>query len=220
VTRALRGAACAVAHLLGLAVCSVLVLAVSYVLSWRLLVGDAAGSDLPFHLDLARWVDSTFPAIGWWYPWDANGIPYREGYPLAAHWTAVAVARAAHLTVADGLQVVEFLVSPLCALGVYAYVAWRLRRPVAGLVAALLYLLSPMAWTLLADWGFYANQAGTVLFMPALIAIDACFARWLAGDRGWRFRLPPPSSARRCSRSPPTRPPSRRSSAGPGCAGC
>jgi hypothetical protein len=166
-----------------------LISATAYILSWPLLWGGVAGSDALYHMHLANWVSGTFPRIDWWYRWDAAGIPYREGYPLAAHWVAVAIARILGLVVAHGMQVVQAAINPLCALGVYAFCAWRLRRPLAGLVAALLYLLSPMAWTFLVDWGFYANQAGTVLFMPVLIAVDTVFHRWIAGDRGWPFRL-------------------------------
>ena len=86
------------------------------------------------------------------------------------------------------MQVVQFAINPLSALGVYGYCAWRLGRPLAGLIGALLYLLSPIAWTFLVDWGFYANEAGDVFFMPALIALDAFFTRWQQGDRGWLMR--------------------------------
>src|SRR5207302_7256683 len=72
---------------------------------------------------------------------------------------------------------------------VYVFCALRLKRPLVGLVAGGLYLLSPMAWTFLVDWGFYANQTGTVLFMPILIALDFFFEHWASGVRGWRYRL-------------------------------
>ena len=84
---------------LRLAVAAALIAATSYVLGWRILYDGLHGSDCLFHLNLASWVASTFPAIGWWYPWDGNGVPYREGYPLVAHWLTVAAAR---LTTAGG----------------------------------------------------------------------------------------------------------------------
>src|SRR5439155_23722265 len=33
------------------------------------------------------------------------------------------------------------------------------------------------------------SEVGLVLFMPALIAIDAFHERWMAGGTGWRYRL-------------------------------
>jgi hypothetical protein len=174
---------------LRLGVAATLLGAAAWVLSWRLLWKQPAGSDTLFHLQLATWVSASWPRIDWWFRWDASGLSYREGYPLAAHWLVAAMARVAGLETAGALQVVQFLVTPLCALGVYLFCAWRLQRPLAGLAAGLFYLLNPISWTFLVDWGFFANQVGTVLFMPCLIALDACFAGWLAGRRDWPWRL-------------------------------
>ena len=165
------------------------IFAVAYVLSWQVLYAGPVGNDILYHLHLSQWVDSTFPNLGWWYRWDDHGIAYREGYPLAAHWVAVAISRLGSIDVASGMQVVEFATNPLGALGIYVFCAWRLHRPLAGLVAGVAYLLSPFTWTFLVDWGFFSNQAGTVLFMPSLIALDVFFDEWEAGRRGWKYRL-------------------------------
>jgi hypothetical protein len=163
--------------------------AVAYVLSWQILYSGPVGNDTLFHLHLARWVDSSFPALHWWYRWDDHGIAYREGYPLAAHWVAAAVSRVGSFDLPQAMQVVQFALAPLGALGIYVFCAWRLHRPLAGLVAGIAYLLSPLTWTFLVDWGFYSNQTGTVLFMPGMIALDVFFEEWSAGRRGWKFRL-------------------------------
>jgi hypothetical protein len=170
-------------------VAGIILMLVAYVLSWRILWDGVTGSDSPYHLDLTNWIASSFPAIDWWYRWDAGGVPYHEGYPLAVHWLTVAVSRATHLGLTNAMELVQFSITPLCAIGVYAFCALRLKRPLVGLVAGGLYLLSPMAWTFLVDWGFFANQAGTVLFMPFLIALDLFFEQWTSGARGWRYRL-------------------------------
>ena len=166
----------------------ILITLTAYALSWRILWGGLTGSDLPYHLDLVSWVAKSFPSISWWYPWDAAGTSFREGYPLTAHWLTVGLSRLLHLGLSDAMQVFQFAITPLCALGIYAFCAFRLRRPMVGLVAGLLSLLSPIAWTFLVDWGFYANQAGTVLFMPILIALDVFFEEWSLGNGGWRYR--------------------------------
>jgi len=173
----------------GMLLAAAILTAAAYVLGWRIFWDGPVGSDALYHLHLVTWVANTFPGIDWWYRWDAGGLSYREGYPLAAHWLTAAVAQLAGLALAQAMQVVQFAINPLCALGVYAFCAVRLKRPLAGVVAGLLYLLSPMTWTFLVDWGFYANQAGTVLFMPVLIAVDILFHQWLKGARGWAYRL-------------------------------
>ena len=166
-----------------------IIFALAYVLSWQILYSGPVGNDTLFHLHLARWVDSSFPGLHWWYRWDDHGIGYREGYPLAAHWTVVAVSRLATVDLTQAMQLVQFAIAPLGALGVYAFCAWRLRRPLAGLVAGVAYLLSPLTWTFFVDWGLFANQVGTVLFMPSVIALDVFFEEWSAGRRGWKWRL-------------------------------
>jgi hypothetical protein len=170
-------------------VAGALIFAVAYVLSWQLLWAGMAGSEAPFHLHLIEWVATSFPSLPWWYPWDAMGVSYREAYPLASHWLAVATSRAFSTNLEGGAQVIQFALMPLTATGLYAFFDWRLRRPIAGVAAAVLFLLSPIGWVEWTHFGLYASWVGMVLFMPALIALDAFFFAWLAGDRGWKFRL-------------------------------
>lgn len=172
-----------------LAAAGALIFAVAYVLSWQLLWAGMAGAEAPFHLHLIEWVATTFPNLPWWYPWDAMGVSYREAYPLASHWLAVAASRAFSINLEGGAQVIQFTLMPLTAIGLYAFFDWRLRRPVAGVAAAVLFLLSPIGWVEWTHFGLYASWVGMVLFMPALIALDAFFFAWLSGDRRWRFRL-------------------------------
>ena len=164
--------------------------AVAYVLSWQILFNGLPHGDTLFHLHLTNFAASTFPGLPtWWYPWDGNGLPYREGYPLTAHWLAVAAARMGGTNLAGGIQIVDFLVSPICAIGVYVFCDWRLKRPLAGLIAGVLYLLSPMSWFGLYSLGVYTDQVSTMLFMPAMIALDMVATAWVAGHRGWDFRV-------------------------------
>ncbi len=163
--------------------------AATYVLAWPILQNGGMGNDFLWHYHLATWVNKAFPNLPWWYPWDVSGTPYREIYPLIPHWLTVAVARLSGSDLSTAIQLVQFFVNPISALGVYAFFDWRIRHPLAGLAAGLLFLLSPIAWVLMTDYGLYAYQVGTALLMPAVIAIDALFSRWLAGDRGWAYRL-------------------------------
>ncbi|MFI5283649.1 MAG: hypothetical protein ACHQ0J_11060, partial [Candidatus Dormibacterales bacterium] len=163
---------------------------VAYFLSWQILWGGLPGSEAPFHLHLMTWVASTFPNLPWWYPWDGMGVSYREAYPLAAAWLAVAISRGSALNIEGGAQVVEFLLMPATALGLYCYFDWRMHRPLTGLAAGLLLLLSPIGWVEFTHFGLYASWVGMVFFMPCVIAIDATFHAWLDRDGGWRFRLP------------------------------
>ena len=168
---------------------SVLIALAAWVVRWQVLWGGLSGSDTAYHLHLARWVADSFPLLHWWYRWDAMGVSYREGYPLAPSWLTVAVAQINGLSLDHAMQVVQFAINPLCAIGIYAFCAWRMGRPLVGLVAGVMFLLSPIAYTFLLDWGFYASQMGTVLVMPSVIAIDVFCEEWQAERSGWTFRL-------------------------------
>lgn len=172
----------------GVVLAASIVLVVAYVLSWQLLWGGMAGSEAPFHLHLIQWVATTFPNLPWWYPWDGMGVSYREAYPLASHWLSVAASQLFSTSLEGGAQVVQFALMPASALGVCAFFAWRLKRPMAGVVAAVLFLISPLPWVEWTRFGLFASWAGMPLFMPAVISLDVFFVAWLAGVNGWRMR--------------------------------
>jgi hypothetical protein len=173
---------------LRLVAAATIVTAIAYVLSWQILWKGMAGSEAPFHLHLIEWVATTFPNLPWWYPWDGMGVSYREAYPLASHWLAVAASRIFSTGLEGGAQVIQFGLMPLSALGLYAFFDWRLKRPVAGIVAGVLFMLSPLPWVEWTHFGLFASWVGMPIFMPAVIALDVFFTAWLAGDRGWRLR--------------------------------
>jgi hypothetical protein len=172
-----------------LVVAAAVIGAVAYALSWQILRGGMVGSEAPFHLHLIDWVATTFPNLPWWYPWDGMGVSYRDAYPLASHWLAVAFSRAFSVNLEGGAQLIQFALVPLTALGLYCFFSWRLQRPLAGVAAAVLFMLSPIGWVEWTHFGLYASWVGMVLFMPCLIALDAFFFAWVAGDRGPAFRV-------------------------------
>jgi hypothetical protein len=166
-----------------------LILAVSYVLSWPFLSDGLQGIDYLWHWHLASWVSTEFPRLPFWNRWDLSGVPYRNLYPILPHWLAVAVSRLLGIDLLSGIQLVQFAVTPLLALGLYAFCDWRWKRPLVGLVAALLFLIDPLSWVETIDYLWFASQLGVVFFMPALIALDWYFALWSAKVVGWQPRL-------------------------------
>ena len=171
-----------------LVVAAGIILALAYVLSWQILWGGMAGAEAPFHLHLIEWVATTFPNLPWWYPWDGMGVSYREAYPLVSHWLAVAASHVFSTSLQGGAQIVQFALMPLSALGLYAFFDWRLRRPLAGVAASILFLISPLPWVEWAHFGLFASWVGLPVFMPVVIALDVFFHAWLSGDRSWRIR--------------------------------
>jgi len=167
----------------------VAILALSYVLSWPFLVDGLQGIDYLWHWHLASWVSTEFPGLPFWNRWDLSGVPYRNYYPILPHWLAVAVSRLFGLDLFGGIQLVQFSVTPLLALGIYAFCDLRWKRPLVGIVAAVLFLIDPLSWVETIDYLWFASQLGIVFFMPALIALDWFFALWSMKVGGSRQRL-------------------------------
>jgi hypothetical protein len=159
------------------------------VLSWPVLYDGPQGIDYLWHWHLASWVSTEFPGLPFWNRWDLSGVPYRNLYPILPHWLAVGVSRGFGLDLFGGMQLVQFAVTPLLAIGIYAFCDWRWKRPAVGIVAALLFLINPLTWIETVDYMWFASQVGLVFFMPALMALDWYFALWSTKAAGWRPRL-------------------------------
>ncbi|HKW06060.1 MAG TPA: hypothetical protein VJS19_00675, partial [Candidatus Dormibacteraeota bacterium] len=166
-----------------------MIIVVSYVLSWPVLEDGPQGVDYLWHWHLASWVSTEFPGLPFWNRWDLSGVAYRNLYPILPSWLVVALSRVSGLDLFGAVQLIQFAVTPLIALGLYAFCDLRLKRPLVGLVTALLFLLNPLSWIETVDYMWFASQVGVVLLMPALIALDWYFEQWTARSSGWRVRL-------------------------------
>jgi hypothetical protein len=187
--RAARLVLLSLSHTTLLAVAVLLAGASAWILGWRLLADGPPAGDTLYQLHLARWIEGTFPSISWWYPWDASGMSYRMGYPTAGYWLAVLVERWQHLQLTQVFQLFTWLVNPMVAVGIYAYCALRMRLPHVGLGALVLYLISPLPYTNMANYGLWANQVGVVLVMPSILALDVFAERWHRGERDATYRF-------------------------------
>jgi hypothetical protein len=168
---------------------AVLLFAVAYVFGNSILSGRLQGSDSPLHLAYALWLDQYFPHIPHWYPLQGAGASILHGYPLLAHLMVVALHRASGLSILQAFRLVTFAAFPLTAFGVYL-LGWSLfGRKTIGLIASLFFLASPVTWTWMYNWGFFAQQVGLVFLPPALIAFDRTLRHQLGKGRSGRGRL-------------------------------
>jgi len=171
------------------ALVAVILLAISYFFGHSILDGRLQGSDSPLHLGYAVWLDQYFPHLPHWYPLQGGGASILHGYPLLAHLTVVLVHRLSGLSILQTFRLVSFATFPLTAFGIYL-LAWSiLRRKTIGLVAAVFYLVSPITWTWMYNWGFFAQQVALVFLPPALFAFDRTLHHQLEGARSGRGRL-------------------------------
>jgi hypothetical protein len=164
----------------------VIIFVVAYVLGRSIITKGTIGSDSPLHIAYANWINQFFPQIPHWYPHQGGGESLLHGYPLLAHYLVVIVHRISGLSIQHAFQIVVFLSFPLTALGIYL-LGWSvLGRQTVSLIAAVLYLLAPLTWTWIYQWGFLAQGVAMVFVPLGLICFDKYFS----------CRLQSPSSAR------------------------
>ncbi len=167
----------------------VIIFIVAYVLGHSIITKGTIGSDGPLHIAYATWLDRFFPYIPHWYPHQGGGESLLHGYPLLAHYLVVIVHRISGLSILHAFQSVAFLSFPLTAVGVYLLGWTVLRKQTVGLIAAILYLLAPLTWTWLYQWGFLAQVVAMVFVPFGLICFDKCLSCRLQSQSSARQRI-------------------------------
>ena len=184
----LRGIA-VLLKVLHLAASTGLILALSYVLGHSILSGPLMGNDSPLHVGYAEWLNQYFPSIPHWYPLQGGGESLLHGYPIVPHLVVVVLHRLTHLSILQAFRLTSFLTFPLIALSIYLFVWDAFRRQTLGLVAAVFYLLAPVTWTWMFDWGFFSQQVGLAFLPLALIAFSHTLKAQLDKRQSGRGRI-------------------------------
>ena len=179
----------ALASILHLAFSSAVIVGLSYFLGWGVVRGSGQGNDSPLHISYAYWLNQFFPDVPHWYPLQGGGMSLLHGYPVLPHLLVVATSRVSGLSVGQAYHLISFLTFPLTALGVYLFCWLVLRRQTVGLIAAVFYLLAPITWTWMYNWGFFPQQVALVLLPPALIAFDRAFEHQMDRRKTGRGRI-------------------------------
>ncbi len=153
------------------------------------LVKGAWGSDLGMALSMAAWVDKYFPHVPFWYPLAGGGVSFTHSYPVFSFYLVAFLKRLTGLNLIEAFRVLGISSVFLMALGIYSYVTLRFKNQTAALIASILYLLSPIAWVWLFDWGFYADSISHMFVMPAVIFWDLFFTSFLKNKKKIRSRM-------------------------------
>lgn len=184
-----RRALARLADVLQLIVAATLIFVLSYVLGRRILNGPLPGNDSALHLGYTVWLNQYFPEIPDWYPLQGGGVSLLHGYPILPHLTVVILHRFTGLSLLQGFRLISFLAFPLSAIGIHLFCWSALRRQSIGLLAAIFFLLAPVTWTWLYDWGFFAQQLGLVFLPLSLLAYDRTLKHSLGPKPDGRRRL-------------------------------
>ncbi|MBN1263792.1 MAG: hypothetical protein JW991_05585 [Candidatus Pacebacteria bacterium] len=130
------------------------------------------GNDSYNALNTIYWLARWWPKIPYWYPGQGAGVSFVWGYPMLASLLVVFVSFWQKINLTAAFRVLGFLSLPLTAVGMYIFVWRRLKNQAVSLVGAVFFLLMPLSWVWLFDWGFYAEMAACIFIFPTLLFYD------------------------------------------------
>lgn len=133
------------------------------------------GGDIKLALSYATWIDQFFPKIPYWYPLSGAGESIVLGYHMLSIYVAVLVRYMAGLSLYKSFIIFQFMPLVLAPVAIYMYSSLRLKNQTIGLIAAVFYTLTPLAWTWMFDWGFYADNFSLPLFTIGFLCFDWYF---------------------------------------------
>lgn len=158
--------------LLFLALASVLIFGLSYFLGHQLLGGIMMGSDTSFALSVITYLNRWFPKIPLWFPYHGAGQSITLGYFTLTYYPAIIIHRLTSLGLVQAMRLVSFLTIPVISLELFLYGYLRLKNPIIGLMAGLLFPLSSASWAWQTHAGLYAMTISVVFILPAFLFYD------------------------------------------------
>lgn len=157
-----------------------LIAATAYIVGYRYLTGNTFwGNDSFSYFSVVNWFNQFYPRMPFWYPLQGGGVSLWAGYPWLAAEAVIVLSRMASLDLAAAFRLLGFLSVPLTSIGIFVLVWARLTdvkpvwlRQVLGLIAALFYNISPMAWIWLTRWGFYSENVSHIFIPWSILFFD------------------------------------------------
>jgi len=161
----------------------------AYILGGREFLQGSWGTDMTSALSMAAWVDKYFPHVPFWYPLAGGGVSITHSYPMFSFILAAFIKRIFDLNIVQSFTILAAMSVPLMAVGIYAFVSLRLKSQTAALIASIFYLVSPVAWVWLTDWGFYAETVSHIFIMPTILFWDLFFTGFLVDPTRTKNRI-------------------------------
>lgn len=174
-----------------------LIFGTSYIAGYRYLQGNTFwGNDSFSYFSVVDFFDKYFPKLPFWFPQQGGGISLLAGYPWLAAFLVITIERLSQFDLVQSFRLLGFLSVPLTGVGVFV-LSWTMltdvkpvwMRQVIGLIAGLIYSVSPIAWIWLVRWGFYSENVSH-LFVPfAIVFFDIFLDRLADNKKDLIFRL-------------------------------
>ena len=165
-----------------------IIAALSYILGRQLLVGPI-GNDGPHQLSYVIWLSKYLPDLPNWFPLAGGGYSAGRAYPLFSFYLLSIASRVTGLSNIEVFHLGAFIATLISAIGIYA-VCWTvLNNRTLGLIASVLYLLSPISWFHAYEHGFIASILATAPIPFAFICFDQYYRCRIDGTKGAKSRI-------------------------------
>src|SRR3989344_8209409 len=160
-----------------------------YILGGYYFISGQWGTDFAQALGIAVWVNKYFPNIPFWYPLSGGGVSLTHAYPMLGYYLAAFVRSISDLSIVQSFTLLGFLSIVSMAFSIYLFVALRFKNQTAAFIASIFYLVSPISWTWLVDWGFYSESVSHIFVGPAILFWDFFFINFINRNWGIKTRL-------------------------------
>jgi hypothetical protein len=166
-----------------------IIFALSNLLGQALLRESQPGSKNATHFAYLDWFNHFFPTTPHWFPRGGGGVSLIHGQPILGYVVTVIVERLVDLSLIQAYRLINFLVYPLTAFGIYL-LGWNATRSqTVGLISAIFYLLAPASWVYLTESGSIPNSVAMIFLPLALTCLTGFIAHNLTRSEGGRRRV-------------------------------
>ena len=161
---------------------------VSLILSRGYLTG-ARGTDTLAFISRLKFLADFFPNYPVWTPREGAGISAIYSYPILIHTFVIFITKITSLNLAESVKLIGFLSVPTFGLGLFTYVFFRFKKLVTAFLAGLFYVISPIAWIFLFEWGFYAESVAAIFFPLTILFYELHIDGLIKADKSIKNRI-------------------------------
>lgn len=160
-----------------------------YIIHGNALVLGALGSDFWSFFSRVGLLSQYFPNYPFWNNLEGGGSSLTLTYPILTHTLLVITSKFGHFSLWESYKIWIFLSVLISAYGVFLYAWIRLRIPAVAFLAGIFYILSPITYIFIYEWGFVAESLATMFFPYTFIFCDLFLLNALDGKWSIRTRL-------------------------------
>ncbi len=157
---------------------SFFLLGLTFVFGWPIFIGQV-GNDAPNALSFIAFLDHFFPKIPLWYPLQGTGVSFTLGYFAFPMLLVVWLKHLANLSLTQSYSLVVFASVFFASFGLFCWGTFGFKKPILGFLAGIFYLLLPLSWTFIYEWGFF-SETTSYAFIPFALLF---FQKLLNGRR-------------------------------------